>query len=1003
MPAPLDLPEVKDGDGRIRGFRSAPQSTALPPGIAARLENFRCGGESARVRKGPKAVATGLTLSNPAVVLSFTLGVMRDALSLTRTGGTARLSYNGTEPAGLAVGQYIKVRGASPANYNGTVALTAKSAPTALATALGTWVARSAVASGWRAIEWSPSLGLFAAVAFASADRVMTSPDGITWTARTAAEANGWRGIAWSPSLGLFAAVSTDGVNRVMTSPDGITWTARAAAEANSWRGIAWSPTLGLFVAVAMDGTNRVMTSPDGITWTARAAALARAWFDVVWSPERGLFVAVANESGVAGSSVMTSPDGVTWTTRTAIDSNWTSVAWGGQANTTGMFVAVGDSGIAMRSSDGMSWTQCVIPEGNTWRDVAWSPGINAFVAVAITGTNRVMSSPDGVTWTARAAAEANSWQALAWSPALGLFAAASSDGANRVMTSTAFAYGYVEYAVSGAPATPATGTIRMGTGPRIFNTYADQVHVSGLYTADDNTEGLVLATTDKAAIYREGVALATVNYPAGENVETTDDCTIEQYLGQVFLCRGRQGRAIGVVQITRSGATVTVETTAAHLLAAANRVRIAGCVETDYNGDWDVAGITDASHFTYTVATTPTSPATGTPTCVLLKVVLRWDRNTANAFVRVDKSAPPGGKIRFPETGWIIEHNRRLVGELSRDEVVPSDFGKYDEWTRNEILRFRVGAADWLIGAHPIHRTSWLALYANTVHQAFFDVTNLAPSGTELITGAPGCKARGSIRTCGSAVLYLSENGVHALRINSQGNVQAEAEPLSRFIQDYIDRINWAYAHRAVSAYHANGYYIALPLDGATKNNVLIKFNFLNPSADSPLGEWESVDTFVNGFDVRGLHVMKYEGQNRLHATTSYGYIFPLEVLEADEFGGPGSPTIQTYQIAGRLETRQTYAGDEAVKSWQTSQVEVGLQIGDTLNIEAATRNPDTTKTIYTHTSLTATDKTLRPRIRCQKGVTAGLVITTSAGRPEIRGWQVKGVTSDRSNRSKE
>ena len=51
-----------------------------------------------------------------------------------------------------------------------------------------------------------------------------------------------------------------------MTSPDGITWTARAATEANQWTSVIYGK--GLFVAIAYDGTNRVMTSPDGITWT---------------------------------------------------------------------------------------------------------------------------------------------------------------------------------------------------------------------------------------------------------------------------------------------------------------------------------------------------------------------------------------------------------------------------------------------------------------------------------------------------------------------------------------------------------------------------------------------------------------------------------------------------------------------------------------------------------------------------------------------------------------
>ncbi|MCB9814238.1 hypothetical protein H6784_02355 [Candidatus Nomurabacteria bacterium] len=56
-----------------------------------------------------------------------------------------------------------------------------------------------------------------------------------------------------------FVVVSDSGTNRVMTSPDGITWTARAASEANSWTSVTYGN--GLLVAVAQTGTNRVMTS----------------------------------------------------------------------------------------------------------------------------------------------------------------------------------------------------------------------------------------------------------------------------------------------------------------------------------------------------------------------------------------------------------------------------------------------------------------------------------------------------------------------------------------------------------------------------------------------------------------------------------------------------------------------------------------------------------------------------------------------------------------------
>ncbi|TGL59030.1 hypothetical protein EHQ64_16635, partial [Leptospira sarikeiensis] len=53
--------------------------------------------------------------------------------------------------------------------------------------------------------------------------------DSLSWTARSASAASGWWGIAYGK--GLFVAVGDSGTNRVMTSPDGITWTSRTAAE----------------------------------------------------------------------------------------------------------------------------------------------------------------------------------------------------------------------------------------------------------------------------------------------------------------------------------------------------------------------------------------------------------------------------------------------------------------------------------------------------------------------------------------------------------------------------------------------------------------------------------------------------------------------------------------------------------------------------------------------------------------------------------------------------
>ena len=65
---------------------------------------------------------------------------------------------------------------------------------------------------------------------------------------------------------------------------------------------------------------------------------------------------------------------------------------------------------------------------------------------------------------------------------------------------------------------------------------------------------------------------------------------------------------------ITRTDTTATVTLPVAHTLKSDTFVRIAGAPQTDYNGDF-VITVTGANTFTYQVANSPASPATGTIT----------------------------------------------------------------------------------------------------------------------------------------------------------------------------------------------------------------------------------------------------------------------------------------------------------------------------------------------------------------------------------------------------
>jgi hypothetical protein len=70
----------------------------------------------------------------------------------------------------------------------------------------------------------------------------------------------------------------------------------------------------------------------------------------------------------------------------------------------------------------------------------------------------------------------------------------------------------------------------------------------------------------------------------------------------------------VSVSSITRSDSTATVTTGAAHGLSTGDSVSITGADQVDYNVE-AVISVVDSTHFTYTVANSPDTPATGTIT----------------------------------------------------------------------------------------------------------------------------------------------------------------------------------------------------------------------------------------------------------------------------------------------------------------------------------------------------------------------------------------------------
>ena len=99
-------------------------------------------------------------------------------------------------------------------------------------------------------------------------------------------------------------------------------------------------------------------------------------------------------------------------------------------------------------------------------------------------------------------------------------------------------------------------------------------------------------------------------------------------------------GESISITSITRSGSTATVVTAENHHLDSGQSVTVSGADQADYNIQ-PVVTVIDKTTFTYTVAGTPTSPATGTIVAVIatfpwidfLNNIVFWSNDTFNSI----------------------------------------------------------------------------------------------------------------------------------------------------------------------------------------------------------------------------------------------------------------------------------------------------------------------------------------------------------------------------------
>jgi len=127
----------------------------------------------------------------------------------------------------------------------------------------------------------------------------------------------------------------------IITSPDGVAWTAQNPGATDILTSVAWTGSNLIVVGGADTTSGAVLISPNGINWTQQSPGTNYALSSVGWS---GTHLAATSFYG----NILTSPDGLLWTPRnsgTSFQLNF--IGWSGVDST---WLAVGADGTILTS-----------------------------------------------------------------------------------------------------------------------------------------------------------------------------------------------------------------------------------------------------------------------------------------------------------------------------------------------------------------------------------------------------------------------------------------------------------------------------------------------------------------------------------------------------------------------------------------------------------------------------------------------------------------------------
>jgi hypothetical protein len=315
-----------------------------------------------------------------------------------------------------------------------------------------------------------------------------------------------------------------------------------------------------------------------------------------------------------------------------------------------------------------------------------------------------------------------------------------------------------------------------------------------------------------------------------------------------------------------------------------------------------------------------------------------------------------------LPDCNYLVSHTGRLfaAGQATTDQITVSTLldGTAGWGTASNSFRVGGGEGEGITGISPWHNFLLVVFKRNSIYMVDANpaTATIAASGTanwtvDTVTRNVGCVAHRSIQQVGADMYFLSEDGVRTLARSANDVQVGVGEPISEPIRPLIERINWAYASKACSAFYANRYFLAVPMDSSTTNNAVLVYNL---TTQKWTGYW-------SGWEPTAFAVTKFSGRAKLTFGQATGTVWEwlkwkaAADISASDYTDDGTVvpttiTLKEYTFGEMLSPKSGYSYE--LEFYQSEADAVVQMILD----QGSTEQSYTGKTYSSNTVLPAT-----------------------------------------------